>query len=269
MCELAAKLGKSILSAVALVGILGGVLSAQTTDAPKPAEPTGTKQQTIDFGLIPAQSATSMVALTARASSGLPVSFVSTTTAICTISGSTASLHDDGTCILQANQAGDAVYAPAAIVTESFTAKSAGVCCGPFNVAQGQIVNQPGLAKPPSYILSADCPFPTIASVSPSTWFAGVTYQVVVKGTGFTSRDHATASCPATYVTASSQPGSAMLFNATVINSTTIVGTVSTPETDSEQTANVAIWTYAPPEDDAAPAAQPALKPALKPASKH
>jgi streptogramin lyase len=82
---------------------------------------TGSTQQTITFGAIPAQNANSTFALTATASSGLPVSFTSTTPTICTVSLSTASLLAPGTCTIQTNQGGSSVYAAAPVVTQSFT----------------------------------------------------------------------------------------------------------------------------------------------------
>ena len=77
-------------------------------------------QQTIAFGTIPAQSVNSTLVLTATASSGLTVSFTSTTPAICKISGSTASLLTAGTCTIQASQAGSSVYGAAPTATQSF-----------------------------------------------------------------------------------------------------------------------------------------------------
>jgi hypothetical protein len=62
---------------------------------------------------------TGPVALTATASSGLPVSFGSSTPAICTVSGSSLSLVAAGTCTVTANQAGNAIFAPAATVSNS------------------------------------------------------------------------------------------------------------------------------------------------------
>ena len=59
-------------------------------------------------------------ALTAAASSGLPVTITSSTGSVCTVSGTTLTLVAAGTCSLSANQAGDGSYAPAAPVTVSF-----------------------------------------------------------------------------------------------------------------------------------------------------
>src|SRR5205823_1599695 len=60
------------------------------------------------------------VSLTASATSGLAVSFASTSTGICTVSGSVVTLVAPGTCTVTAGQAGDAVYAAAAPVSRSF-----------------------------------------------------------------------------------------------------------------------------------------------------
>jgi hypothetical protein len=59
--------------------------------------------------------------LSATASSGLAVTFASTTPTICTVSGTTATLLSSGTCTARATQAGNVDYAVAAAVAESFT----------------------------------------------------------------------------------------------------------------------------------------------------
>jgi len=58
--------------------------------------------------------------VSATASSGLAVSFSSTTTSICTVAGATVTLVTIGTCTIQAIQAGNAVYAAATPVNQSF-----------------------------------------------------------------------------------------------------------------------------------------------------
>jgi hypothetical protein len=76
--------------------------------------------QTITFPAITATlTAASTLPLTATASSGLTVAFASTTPAVCTVSGITASLLTSGTCILQATQAGNADYAAAPMVQQN------------------------------------------------------------------------------------------------------------------------------------------------------
>lgn len=78
--------------------------------------------QTIAFGALSHQAlGGGQLALSATASSGLAVSFKSTTLAVCTVSGSAASLLITGTCTIQASQPGDTNYAAAAPVAQTFT----------------------------------------------------------------------------------------------------------------------------------------------------
>ena len=82
-------------------------------------------QQTINFGAIAAQKVGTPLTLSATATSGLVVSFASSTTGVCTVSGSTATFVAAGTCMITASQAGNNVYAAAASVTQSFTVAAA------------------------------------------------------------------------------------------------------------------------------------------------
>lgn len=59
--------------------------------------------------------------LSATASSGLPVSFASLTSGVCTVSGNSVSLVGAGVCTLRASQGGNAIYAVAMPVEQSFT----------------------------------------------------------------------------------------------------------------------------------------------------
>jgi hypothetical protein len=80
------------------------------------------KTQTITFSALPGSDLQGTVlTLTATASSGLPVSFTSLTPTLCSISGSTATLLQAGTCTIQASQSGNATYAAAPSVSESVT----------------------------------------------------------------------------------------------------------------------------------------------------
>ncbi|RQO54756.1 hypothetical protein DBR47_22065 [Paucibacter sp. KBW04] len=77
--------------------------------------------QTITFPSIPTQTlGVSPPALSATASSGLAVSYTSTSTSVCTVSGSTLTLVAVGNCSITANQAGNAAYAAASPVTQTF-----------------------------------------------------------------------------------------------------------------------------------------------------
>ena len=66
--------------------------------------------QSITFDAIGAQTAGTQVALAATASSGLPVTFASTTPAVCTVSGDTATLLFSGYCNIKVTQAGNTKY---------------------------------------------------------------------------------------------------------------------------------------------------------------
>ncbi len=63
--------------------------------------------------------------VSATASSGLSVSFDSTTPSVCTVSGNTVHIVSVGTCTVQASQAGNGSYSAAANVDQSFTVNKA------------------------------------------------------------------------------------------------------------------------------------------------
>ena len=77
--------------------------------------------QTITFGPLSNQPyGAAPYTVTARASSGLAVRYTSTTTTVCTVSGATVTLLKVGKCAIRASQAGNANWAAATPVTESF-----------------------------------------------------------------------------------------------------------------------------------------------------
>lgn len=76
--------------------------------------------QTISFAPIADMPVNSVFSLAATASSGLAVAFGSQTQTVCTVAGSEASLIASGTCTITANQSGNASYAAAPTVTQSF-----------------------------------------------------------------------------------------------------------------------------------------------------
>src|ERR1019366_6942024 len=79
------------------------------------------ESQTITFGALSNQFLGSApFTLSASASSSLAVSFASTTSAVCTVSGATVTTVAVGTCTIQATQARNANYAAAAPVNQSF-----------------------------------------------------------------------------------------------------------------------------------------------------
>jgi len=90
--------------------------------------------QTITFAAIASQTVGTPLSLTASASSGLIVTFVSSTTSVCTVSGSAATFLTPGSCSITAAQAGNGVFAAATSVTQSFSV-SAPVVVGPSIVS--------------------------------------------------------------------------------------------------------------------------------------
>jgi hypothetical protein len=83
--------------------------------------------QTIAFGpLGNVNLGVAPFAVSATASSGLAVSFASTTTPVCTVSATTVTVVAAGTCSIAASQAGNANYAAAAPVVQGFTVNPSG-----------------------------------------------------------------------------------------------------------------------------------------------
>ncbi len=122
----------SISFTPAATGPIGGslVLTDNNLNAPAPGYAAQTislngkgtaDSQTIDFPQIPAQVyGGGPLTLSATASSGLPVEFVSLTGAVCKVSGTTLTLAEAGTCTVEAVQVGNADYQEAK-VSQSFT----------------------------------------------------------------------------------------------------------------------------------------------------
>jgi len=79
------------------------------------------ESQTITFGGLPnVPLSTGSITVSATASSGLTVAFASTTARVCTVSGTKVTLIKTGTCTIKATQPGNADYAAAAAVDQSF-----------------------------------------------------------------------------------------------------------------------------------------------------
>lgn len=89
-------------------------------------------QQTIGpISLQPATlTAVGSSTLSATASSALPVSFASTTTSICTVSGTILTGVNVGICAITASQLGNALYAPATPVTKNISVTFASQAIG-------------------------------------------------------------------------------------------------------------------------------------------
>jgi len=106
----------------------GNALYAAAPSVSNTFNVAGLQAQTITFPSPGNQVlGTTPAALAATASSGLAVSYVSNSTSVCTVSGSTLTLANTGTCSITASQAGDASHAAATDVTQTFTVAAAAV----------------------------------------------------------------------------------------------------------------------------------------------
>ena len=110
--------------------------------------------QTITFGsLSNVVLGAAPFAITATDSSGLAVSFNSTTPSVCTVLGSIVTVVAPGTCSIVANQAGSASYMAAIPVLQSFTVFPAGSGAPPI-ITPGGVIPVDG----------------TVATIQPGEW---------------------------------------------------------------------------------------------------
>ncbi|MEK7322062.1 MAG: adhesin, partial [Pseudomonadota bacterium] len=99
-----------------------GVNSAGTTNGSDASFTTSKCPQTITFNNPGAQNFGTTPTLSATATSGLTVSFTSSTTGVCTItSGGALTFVTAGTCTINADQAGNSTYLAASTVSRSFS----------------------------------------------------------------------------------------------------------------------------------------------------
>jgi hypothetical protein len=140
--------------------------------------------QTITFASPGNQTlGTAPPALTATASSGLPVSFTSGTPGVCTVSGTTLTLVAVGSCIIEASQAGNATYAAAPTVSRSFTVAAAPLIAQTITFASPG--NQTLGTAPPALVATATSGLPvSFASSTPTICtVSGTALTLVAVGT--------------------------------------------------------------------------------------
>ncbi len=161
--------------------------------------------QTITFSAIGGQVVGTPLTLTASASSGLAVSFTSSTTGVCTVAGNAAAMLTIGTCSLTASQAGNGNYAAATPVSQSFAVAGVPQTIT-FTGLPGVAAYTPGLA----YTLNG------VAS-------SGLPVSYTVTGPATLSASTLTISGAGTVVVTASQPGNTMYAAATPVAQTTVV----------------------------------------------
>jgi uncharacterized protein (TIGR03437 family) len=159
--------------------------------------------QTITFPAIADQllSNAPLTTVAPWASSGLPVSFVSLTSAVCTVSGSTVTLVAAGTCTIQATQPGNTNWAAATPVNRSFQVTAAQTA---QSIVFATIADQP-FGTPP-FTLDARA-----SSLLPVSFTSQTTSVCTVSGSTVTLVAVGTCTIQAT------QPGNATYAAATPV----------------------------------------------------
>ena len=135
--------------------------------------------QTITFANPGTQTVGTPLTLSATASSGLTVSFASTTTSICTVSGTTATFVASGSCTIQATQAGNSTYAAATPVSRSFTVNAASVLVTSITIPSTASVSAGATTTLTATVLPANATNKTLTWTSNDTTTATVSGGVV------------------------------------------------------------------------------------------
>jgi RHS repeat-associated protein len=140
----------------------------------------GLASQSITFGALPdAALGAAPLTLTASASSGLPVGFTSLTPTVCTLSGSTVTLLSIGSCVVAADQPGNASFAPAPQVQRAFN-----VLTGTQTIAFDPLPDRVYGDVPFALVATASSGLPvSFASNSAACVLSGGSVQIVSPGT--------------------------------------------------------------------------------------
>jgi sugar lactone lactonase YvrE len=167
--------------------------------------------QTITFGTIATQTVGTALTLTAKASSGLAVSYTATPSTVCTVSSTTATFIAAGTCSITASQAGNSHYAAATPVTQSFTVNAA---------LQSQTITFAPPTSPVTYGVSP------IALVATASSRLPVSFSVL-SGPGTVSGSTLTVTGVGTIVVAANQAGNSTYAAAPQVTQSIVVNQAS------------------------------------------
>ncbi|MEI9977126.1 MAG: hypothetical protein WDO73_36790 [Ignavibacteriota bacterium] len=140
------------------------------------------KNQVITFNTIRTQVVGASAALVATSlpSSGIPITFTSSIPAVCTVSGSTATMVSSGTCTIEAAQAGDSLYAAAVPVSQSFTVNPSSQSITFTGLPSTAIY---GAAGPYTLSATASSGLPVSYAVTGPATLAGATLTITGAGT--------------------------------------------------------------------------------------
>jgi hypothetical protein len=138
--------------------------------------------QAIKFGTFTNKTlGTGPFALTATATSGLPVEFTSTTLAVCTISQNYVTLVAAGTCSITASQPGSSIYEAATPVIQTFTVSGQISQKITFTPLSNQTLGRPAIAL--TAVASSSLPVTFVSNTVAVCKVAGVNVTLVATGT--------------------------------------------------------------------------------------
>lgn len=142
------------------------------------------QSQTITFGPLSAVTlGAAPFTLTATASSGLAVSFASTTSAVCTVAGNTVTLVAAGTCSITASQPGNAGFQAAAPVTQSF-AVNAGSAASPQTITFAPLPDVTSGVAPFAVTATASSGLPVSFAAAPAAVCTAAGSTITITGGG-------------------------------------------------------------------------------------
>lgn len=201
------KMKKILLSAViitpALISACGGG-GGGGGEQPAPVVPP---TQTINNFVIPALAVRASVSVSTMATSGLPVSFTSSTPSVCSVSGSTVTGVSFGTCTITATQNGNTSVPAAPTVSSSV-------------VVGAQVID----FRLPSLIVGESFPLTATSSSKLALSFTSTTPSVcTVNGFALTAVSAASGSC----IIQATQAGNSQYAPATPISVSTRVDAAS------------------------------------------
>jgi hypothetical protein len=213
------------LGAYSINAVYSGDSTYLTSSSSALSESVNKGPQTITFPAIPAQPALTTYTLSATASSGLPVTFTTTTPSICSVSNGAATLLTPGYCAVEATQAGNTDYTAAPGVGRNLQVVKA-----PQTITFTSIASQPALT---SVTLSAT------ASSSLTVAFTSLTPSVCTVTSGSTSLlEHGTCTIEA------SQSGDTLYAAAPNVSESFMVSYVGQTITFPAITEQSALSTY-------------------------
>jgi len=170
-----------IVAATALHAMVTPLLDAVGVPFLRVSSALAQTSQTITFGALANKTyGVAPFTVSATASSGLTVSFTSLTTPVCTVSGTTVTIVAAGTCTIRASQAGNATYAPAPNINQSFTVAKANQTIT-FAALTGKTYGNPPFAV--SATASSGLAVSFVSTTTAVCTVSGTTATIVAAGT--------------------------------------------------------------------------------------